>query len=491
MANDTSLTYSLYGRDVSASKALQNVGKAADETGGHFSKIKDIAAGVFSANLMQNAASDVLNFAKSSINAFQDVGTEVKNLQRYTGGSAEDMSKLRFAAEEAGVSSDTLATALGKMAKAAATTAGEKKFEAIGVSVKDVNGNFKSASAIFSEVAGKIAAMPNGIAKTNDILQIFGKSGMQLAPLLNQGSAGIAKFSAEAQKMGLVLSQDNLDAVQKNIMAQREFHASVQGLQVQLGQYLYPAITAITKGFSEVVPVLMEVLKPAFKLLGEAISPVIGFISDLVKYITDLGDHFESTGGKASAFGSIGKSIGTVFNDVKTLFQLLLPVLKDVFAFVMNYLAPVFAVVLEGAFKAVAIAANVVVDVIKGIIYLVKAEINGVIDVINFAIDAMDKIHIKLPKFLGGFEFGIDIPKIPKLADGAIVNSPTIAMIGEAGPEAVVPLSKAGAGIGQGMNVTINVQGSVIAQKDLVAQVRNEMAQLLRRKGAPIAALGF
>ena len=64
-------------------------------------------------------------------------------------------------------------------------------------------------------------------------------------------------------------------------------------------------------------------------------------------------------------------------------------------------------------------------------------------------------------------------------------------MIGEAGPEAVVPLSKVGAGIGQGINVTINVQGSVIAQKDLVAQVRNEMAQLLRRKGAPIAALGL
>ena len=75
------------------------------------------------------------------------------------------------------------------------------------------------------------------------------------------------------------------------------------------------------------------------------------------------------------------------------------------------------------------------------------------------------------------------------LAEGGIVNSPTLAMIGEAGPEAVVPLSKGG--MGNGMNVTINVAGSVIAQKDLAAQMRNELAQLLRRKGAPLAALGL
>jgi hypothetical protein len=47
---------------------------------------------------------------------------------------------------------------------------------------------------------------------------------------------------------------------------------------------------------------------------------------------------------------------------------------------------------------------------------------------------------------------------IPMMANGGIVNSPTLAMIGEAGPEAVIPLSKMG-NMG-GNNVTINVQGA-------------------------------
>lgn len=62
---------------------------------------------------------------------------------------------------------------------------------------------------------------------------------------------------------------------------------------------------------------------------------------------------------------------------------------------------------------------------------------------------------------------------IPKLGSGGIVTSPTIAMIGESGPEAVVPLGSGGFG----GSITINVQGSVISEGDLVAQIRNAILQ--------------
>jgi hypothetical protein len=60
----------------------------------------------------------------------------------------------------------------------------------------------------------------------------------------------------------------------------------------------------------------------------------------------------------------------------------------------------------------------------------------------------------------GGFT--ITVPQIPRLATGGIVTEPTLALIGEAGPEAVLPLTgrnAAAAGIGAGANtynVTIN-----------------------------------
>jgi hypothetical protein len=61
------------------------------------------------------------------------------------------------------------------------------------------------------------------------------------------------------------------------------------------------------------------------------------------------------------------------------------------------------------------------------------------------------------------------------LAKGGIVTSPTMALIGEAGPEAVIPLS--GSGLGGGITINISNAGSVIAEADLVSSIRNALLQ--------------
>jgi hypothetical protein len=76
--------------------------------------------------------------------------------------------------------------------------------------------------------------------------------------------------------------------------------------------------------------------------------------------------------------------------------------------------------------------------------------------------------------------------QVPKMASGGIVSRPTIAMIGEAGPEAVVPLGKGGMGV----TIVNYIQGSVVTEKELALRIRNDMAQLLRRKGINPAVLG-
>lgn len=75
-----------------------------------------------------------------------------------------------------------------------------------------------------------------------------------------------------------------------------------------------------------------------------------------------------------------------------------------------------------------------------------------------------------------------DIPRIPMLADGGIVTGPTLAMVGEAGPEAVIPLSGAKSLMG---GITINVQGSVITEGDLVETVRRGLVKS-QRNGAQL-----
>lgn len=66
--------------------------------------------------------------------------------------------------------------------------------------------------------------------------------------------------------------------------------------------------------------------------------------------------------------------------------------------------------------------------------------LNGVISKINGLTGGVNKLNFKMPQALGGGQVGFNIPKIPMLARGGIVDQPTLAMIGEAGKEAVVPL---------------------------------------------------
>jgi hypothetical protein len=74
-----------------------------------------------------------------------------------------------------------------------------------------------------------------------------------------------------------------------------------------------------------------------------------------------------------------------------------------------------------------------------------------------------------------------------QLAEGGIVRRPTFALIGEAGPEAVIPLNRVGGfrrgGDGASLTVNVYVAGSVTADRDLAETVRRELIQIGRRNG--------
>jgi hypothetical protein len=104
---------------------------------------------------------------------------------------------------------------------------------------------------------------------------------------------------------------------------------------------------------------------------------------------------------------------------------------------------------------------------------------NAVINGVNFVIRALNRIQVSAPKWLtdltGITSFGISIRELGKislprvaLAEGGIVTGPTSALIGEAGPEAVIPLGKMGS-MGNTYNITVNAgmgtSGSEVGRK--------------------------
>jgi predicted nucleic acid-binding protein len=116
---------------------------------------------------------------------------------------------------------------------------------------------------------------------------------------------------------------------------------------------------------------------------------------------------------------------------------------------------------LIGTFRSVK---GTILQIWDGMVAGIKGGINTVVGAINAFIRGINTIKINVPRIslpfgrsVGGYSIGMpQIPEIPTLARGGIVTKPTLAMIGESGPEAVVPLGRGGAGAGMTINLVIN-----------------------------------
>ena len=130
--------------------------------------------------------------------------------------------------------------------------------------------------------------------------------------------------------------------------------------------------------------------------------------------------------------------------------------------------------------------------IINGILGAFESVVNGAIMMVNGIIRAYNAIplvpdistisHVNLPSVGGPATQTAGRSNIPRMADGGIVNSPTLALIGESGPEAVVPLDKMNTGGG----VTINVNGGLSTSAEIGQAVVNALRAYSRSAG-PLA----
>ena len=108
-----------------------------------------------------------------------------------------------------------------------------------------------------------------------------------------------------------------------------------------------------------------------------------------------------------------------------------------------------------------------------------KAAVNILIDAVNAIVSGLNKVTGAINNVWPGPDIP-EIPKIPRLAQGGIVTQPTVALIGEAGPEAVIPLNRRGA-----MGMTINVQAGLVSTPDQIGQQIIEAIQRAERRSGP------
>lgn len=224
----------------------------------------------------------------------------------------------------------------------------------------------------------------------------------------------------------------------------------------------------------------------------KAVDAVTGFFAKLqeffqgwVNFITGLltGDVNLAVEGLKSIFKNLLTFFQTGWDFVKVLTGVIVDGLKRVKDFIAPKLKEFGKSFLETISTVLKTSAGVVFEGVKFVF-------NKVIDKINDFINSLNS-------GLGFSFFGIDIdppdlPNIPRLAKGGIVSQPTTALIGERGPEAVIPLSRAGGNLGQtNVNITVNA-GMGADGAGIGRQIVEELRKFERSNGPlPLRISGF
>ena len=205
---------------------MQNVGiklTATDEASGVFARVSQEAGklgnsvtavgGSFTALASTAIAGlSVISFG-AQVNQAIDLADSFNKLSQKTGIAVEDLSRLKYAANLADVSTEGLAGGIKKLnVNISAAANGSKEqaavFKALGINIKDAAGNVLGADKVFAQIADRFSESADGANKTAVAVALLSKNGADLIPLLNSGAAGLKDMGDEAKKLGIVMSAD-------------------------------------------------------------------------------------------------------------------------------------------------------------------------------------------------------------------------------------------------------------------------------------------
>ena len=245
----------------------------------------------------------------ASAAAFASVGSALFDMSKRTGVATESLSVLQFAAEQTGTDMGGVETALKKMQKAvfAAGSGSKEAAEAlamVGLSASDLEG--LSADQQMGKIADGLMAIEDPGARAAVAMKIFGKSGTDILPMLEGGSAGMAAFADEAKRLGLVMDSetaakadalgDAIDSVKSSMkMAFIQVGSAVAPILTQLAQGLAIVAANVGKFISENQAFVVSVLKG-----GAALVVVGSGVALLGRSITLASTSFSTLGTAAS-----------------------------------------------------------------------------------------------------------------------------------------------------------------------------------------------
>ena len=332
---------------------------------------------------------------------------EILLLSQRSGLSTKAIQELQYAGGLAGVSIDTMVSStaiLTRNLSDAANGIGEAKdtVALLGLEMKDGAGNMLSQEELFTNTVNALSEMKNPTEQAAAAMELFGRGGSQILPLLKTFPGGMTEVSREAEKMGLILSGDTIKAFDKlDDVLSTKLPAAFRGATNAMMEEFLPILQ------TKIIPFIEGTIIPAIIAMGDQVGELIKWFDSLS---TPMKTVIVTLTGLAAAAGPVLFGIGAlfpVFTNIVTVIKMMIPLLTPLITLIGGISAPVWITI--GAIAALGAAFvyfgdEIIGGVAKSIDFFVYVRLNNMLKGVNWATTKLNEA------------FGLGIPQMELFA---------------------------------------------------------------------------
>lgn len=248
------------------------------------------ASALNAASLLENAAKglvmvfrELVGVVSSSITETTAYGSAINDAAARTGIATDALQELGFAAQLSGSSQETLFSALTRLSHTMGEAAkGSKEaaagFSALGVRVTGPTGKLRNTEEVFAELVGRLGAISNPTDRASKALEIFGRQGTELLPLLAEGSKGLEAMRGQFRELGIGLDADGVAAADRFGDSLDTLRDVLDSFKRDLGGPLIEALQPVVDAVLEWVAANRALIRTRIQQFAQALIGVAGVL---------------------------------------------------------------------------------------------------------------------------------------------------------------------------------------------------------------------
>lgn len=293
----------------------------------------NLAKGFVGAQLAMEALNTMVAITKQQFTGFIDKGDQFNEMAEKTGIAVNKISELSFVADQSDTNISAVSESLKFLSKNLIgatddTGASAAAFQALNLNVEELKN--MSGDQALAKIADEFSNLSSENEKNALAMAIFGRSGTELIPMLNKGSAGIDELRAKARDLGIVMSKDAAEGADALNDRMSQLKAVTDANWQQAFASALPEINRVMDALDTVKGKTEE----NGGVLGEVLREALSIVADIVDgLMTNYEVIKDITGVQGESNGEMerGNALGTVFRTILESVALLVALVKDTF----------------------------------------------------------------------------------------------------------------------------------------------------------------